>query len=136
MSEVLRGNLTQLPLLDILRLLSVRGQTGRLELEDGSHTGEIYLIDGNLVHAVIGSQVGEVAIYTLMGWMQGAFNFVPDVVAPEDSLTTATEQLLLEGARRVEEWEDIKKAIPSTGRLCGQSRRGSSVHRIKRHAAR
>lgn len=114
MSEVLRGNLTQLPLLDILSLLSSRGQTGRLELKNGAQTGEIYLIDGNLVHAEIGPHVGEVAIYTLMGWLQGDFNFEPDAVAPEDSLTTTTEQLLLDGARRVEEWGDIKKVIPST----------------------
>ena len=125
MSEVLRGNLIQLPLLDILRLLSLRGQTGRLELENGSQTGEIYLVDGSLVHAVIGAQVGEAAIYTLMGWLQGDFNFVPDADAPEESLTTATEQILLEGSRRIEEWGDIKKVIPSTNVVFKFSTSGS-----------
>jgi hypothetical protein len=114
MSEVLRGNLTKLPLLDILSLLSLRRQTGRLELENGSQSGEIYLTDGNLVHSVTGAQEGEAAIYTMMSWLQGDFNFIPDADAPEESITTHTEQLLLEGARRVEEWADIKKAIPST----------------------
>ncbi|MCK4897395.1 MAG: DUF4388 domain-containing protein [Anaerolineales bacterium] len=125
MSEVLRGNLIQLPLLDILSLLSVRGQTGRLELENGSQTGEIYLNDGNLVHAVTGAHMGEAAIYTLMGWLQGDFNFVPDAAAPEESLTASTEQLLLEGSRRIEEWGDIKKVIPSTNVVFKFSSSGS-----------
>jgi len=113
MPEVLRGNLAQLPLLDILKLLSSGGQTGQLDLSDGANTGEIYLQDGNLVHAVTGAQVGEAAIYALMGWLQGDFTFLPDVAVPEDSVTTATEQLLLEAARWVEEWGDIKRIIPS-----------------------
>jgi hypothetical protein len=125
MSDVFRGNLIQIPLLDILRLLSLRGQTGRLELENGSHHGEIYLIDGHLVHAVIDAQVGDAAIYTLMDWLQGDFNFVPDAAAPEESLTSNTEQLLLEGARRVKEWEDIKKVIPSTNVVFKLSTSGS-----------
>lgn len=114
MPEVLSGNLAQLPLLEILKLLSSEGQTGRLNLSDGPNTGEIYLGDGSLAHAVTGAQIGETAVYTLMGWLQGDFSFVPDIAAPEDSVTTATEQLLLEGARRVKEWGDIKKVIPAT----------------------
>jgi hypothetical protein len=112
--------------LDILKLLSSGGQTGRLDLSDGANTGEIYLRDGNLVHAVTGAQMGEAAFYTLMGWLQGDFNFVPNVAAPEDSVTTATEQLLLEGARQVEEWGDIKKVIPSTDVVFKLSPTGSA----------
>jgi hypothetical protein len=126
MPEVLRGNLAQLSLLEILKLLSSEGQSGRLDLSDGATSGEIFLQDGNLVHAVTGAHMGEGAIYTLMGWLQGDFSFVPDVTAPEDSVTTATEQLLLEGARRVEEWGDIKKVIPSTDVVFKLSPTGSS----------
>jgi hypothetical protein len=126
MPEVLRGNLTQLPLLDILKLLSLGGQTGRLDLLDGANSGEIYLRDGNLVHAETSTQMGEAALYMLMGWLQGDFRFVPDVAASEDSVTTATEQLLLEGARQVEEWEDIKKVIPSTKVIFKLSPTGSA----------
>jgi hypothetical protein len=81
MPEVLSGNLAQLPLLEILKLLSSEGQTGRLDLSDGANTGEIYLGDGSLAHAVTGAQIGETAVYTLMGWLQGDFSFVPDVAA-------------------------------------------------------
>lgn len=126
MPETLRGNLTQLSLLDILKLLSSGGQTGRLDLSDGAHSGEIYLRDGNLVHSVTGAQMGEAALYTLLAWLHGDFRFVPDVAAPEDSVTMATEQLLLEGARQVEEWGDIKKVIPSSDIVFKLSPTGSA----------
>ncbi|TKJ31276.1 MAG: hypothetical protein CEE40_01860 [Chloroflexi bacterium B3_Chlor] len=114
MPEALSGNLAQLPLLEILKLLSSEGQTGRLSLSNGASKGEIFLREGNVVHAASGEHISEEAVYSLMGWLQGGFRFVPDVGAPEESVTTPTEQVLLEGARRVQQWGEIKKVIPST----------------------
>ena len=114
MPEVLSGNLAQLPLLEIVKLLSSEGQTGRLSLSNGASKGEIFLREGNVVHAASGEHISEEAVYSLMGWLQGGFRFIPDVAAPEESVTTPTEQVLLEGARRVQEWGEIKIVIPST----------------------
>jgi len=125
MPKVLTGNLAQLSLVDILKLLSSGRQAGRLDLTAGSNSGEIYLQDGAIVHAVSGVQVGEEAIYTLMGWLEGDFNFVAGPAPPEQSVTIPTEQLLLEGARKVEEWGDIKSMIPSTSVIFRLSPSGS-----------
>lgn len=113
MPEVLSGNLAHLPLLEILRLLSSQGQTGRLSLSNGAIKGEIFLRKGNVVHAASGEHISEEAVYSLMGWLQGDFRFIPEVAAPEESLTTPMERLLLEGASRVQEWGEIKGVIPS-----------------------
>ncbi len=40
MAEVLRGNLAQLSLLDILRMLSLGNRSGRLDLRQGRKSGE------------------------------------------------------------------------------------------------
>lgn len=114
MAEVLRGNLAQLSLLDILRMLSSGSRTGRLDVRQGAKTGEVYLQRGIIVHAVTGTQMGEKGVYTLMGWLEGEFSFTPDVEAPERSIETTTEQLLLEASRQAEQWEDIKDVISST----------------------
>lgn len=114
MPEVLTGNLEQLPLIDILRMLSSSERTGRLDLEQIGNSGEIYLDQGSLVHAATANQIGEQAVYTMMGWMDGEFSFAPDVDAPEESIELATEQILLEAARKMEEWKDIKEMIPSS----------------------
>src|SRR3989440_1159199 len=56
----------------------------------------------------------EEAVYYLFTWTQGTFNFEADV-RPErqDFLVSINpESLLLEGARRVDEWSLIEKKIP------------------------
>ncbi len=69
MVEVLKGNLAQLSLLDIIKMFNAGRRTGRLDIHQGSKTGEIYLQNGNLVHAVTGTQLGEAGLYTLLGWL-------------------------------------------------------------------
>jgi len=57
----------------------------------------------------------EESVYYLFTWTQGTFNFEADV-RPErqDFLVSINpESLLLEGARRVDEWSLIEKKIPS-----------------------
>ena len=57
----------------------------------------------------------EEAVYSLFGWSTGTFSFesqvTPDVDGPLDRISP--ESLLLEGARRVDEWSLIEKKIPS-----------------------
>ncbi len=57
----------------------------------------------------------EEAVYHLFTWVQGTFNFEAGV-KPEQQVFTVSinpESLLLEGARRVDEWSQIEKKIPS-----------------------
>jgi tetratricopeptide (TPR) repeat protein len=57
----------------------------------------------------------EEAVYHLFTWSQGTFNFEAGV-RPEQQVFTVSinpESLLLEGARRVDEWSQIEKKIPS-----------------------
>lgn len=58
----------------------------------------------------------EEAVYTLFNWTSGTFSFEPGVRPPEgavDRVRIAPDALLLEGARRVDEWSLIEKKIPS-----------------------
>ena len=80
--------------------------------------GELLVAQGAIsrdaLHEQIRTQIEE-AVYFLFTWMQGTFNFESDV-APEEQdflLSINPESLLLEGARRVDEWSLIEKKIPS-----------------------
>lgn len=57
----------------------------------------------------------EEAVYFLFTWTRGTFNFEADVLPEgQDVLASINPQsLLLEGARRVDEWSLIAKKIPS-----------------------
>ncbi len=57
----------------------------------------------------------EEAVYSLFSWSQGSFYFEADQ-RPEDGTVLVSlnpENLLLEGARRVDEWSLIEQKIPS-----------------------
>jgi len=57
----------------------------------------------------------EEAIYHLFTWTQGTFQFEPDVRPDPHALLVSInpENVLLEGARRIDEWSLIEKKIPS-----------------------
>jgi hypothetical protein len=126
MPEMLGGNLAQVPLVDVLKLLTSSGQTGLLRVADAATTGEIFVQEGNLVHAVSEGQMGERAVYALMAWQRGSFSFAPGVTAPESSITMPTDRLLDEGSRHAREWREIKRVIPSGDVVFRLSASGSS----------
>ena len=80
--------------------------------------GELLVAQGAVtreaLHAQIRTQIEE-AVYYLFTWTHGTFNFEAEVQPEEQDLLVAInpESLLLEGARRVDEWSLIEKKISS-----------------------
>ena len=66
------------------------------------------------LHRYIRMQIEE-AVYYLFTWSQGTFSFEADVRPDEHDMLVSInpESLLLEGARRVDEWSLIAKKVPS-----------------------
>jgi len=80
--------------------------------------GELLMQAGALSREDLARQIRvqiEEAVYYLFTWTQGTFNFEVDVrPESEDFLVSiGPEALLLEGARRVDEWSLVEKKIPS-----------------------
>src|SRR5262245_51062761 len=109
-----QGSLKELPLPDIIQLVSVSGKTGVFTLKNGTEAGYIYLQDGQIVHAQVGDLAGEEAVYDLAIWPQGEFVFTPGQPAPSSSIQKSNTNLLMEAARRIDEWQVLSKRIPST----------------------
>ena len=66
------------------------------------------------LHRQIKVQIEE-AVFFLFTWTAGTFNFEADIRPEEQDLLVSInpESLLLEGARRVDEWSLIEKKVPS-----------------------
>ncbi|MEM7048729.1 MAG: DUF4388 domain-containing protein [Acidobacteriota bacterium] len=110
-----QGSLTELPLPDIIQLVSVSGKTGIFSLTRGGHPpGEIFLRGGQIVHATVGDIQGEEAIYELAIWPEGDFLFTPGKESAFTSVRKSNTNLLMEAARRIDEWQILSKKIPST----------------------
>ncbi|MFN7974043.1 MAG: DUF4388 domain-containing protein [Acidobacteriota bacterium] len=109
-----QGSLKELRLPDIIQLVSVTGKTGAFHLKRESEAGRIWLQKGEIVHAELRELRGENALYALAIWADGAFNFFPDEAAPERTITKSNTNLLMESARRLDEWKILQRKVPNT----------------------
>jgi len=87
--------------------------------EKGKRLGEILVeieaLSEEDLHKYIKMQIEE-AVYHLFAWTQGSFHFDTDQSPEEDGIYLVSippEALLMEGARRVDEWSQVEKKIPS-----------------------
>jgi len=85
----------------------------------GKRLGEVLVETGSIsqeeLQKYIQLQIEE-AVYHLFTWVQGSFHFDTDQMPDEEGLylvSIPAEALLMEGARRVDEWSLVEKKIPS-----------------------
>ncbi len=98
---------------DLSKAMEEQSREGKKRL------GEILVSQGALsqeeVEKWITVQIEE-AVYHLFTWNQGSFHFNPDERPDENQVFLVSlnaDGLLMEGARRVDEWSLIEKKIPS-----------------------
>src|SRR4029450_6521362 len=108
-----QGSLAELHLPDIIQLVSVSGKTGVFHLVDGHLKGQIYLQEGRIVHATLDEVTGEEAVYALAIWNKGDFKFEPAPPSEIKTISKSNTNLLMEAARRLDEWRVLSKKIPS-----------------------
>jgi tetratricopeptide (TPR) repeat protein len=104
-SLVKRGHITKEQLDDALRQ-QVR--------QPGRRVGELLVDAGVVTRAVVEKELRvlvEEAVYSLFTWVQGIWTFEPDVHPDGRQLTVPInpESLLMEGARRVDEWSLVER---------------------------
>ncbi len=108
-----QGSLAELHLPDIIQLVSVSGKTGVFHLTDAAHRGDIWLHEGRIVHAETEDLSGEEAVYALAIWRAGEFRFEAAAASPRQTIQKSNTNLLMEAARRLDEWRVLSKKIPS-----------------------
>jgi len=113
-APTLEGSLEELSLPDVLQMLSIGAKTGALWLGQDALEGRIYLRGGEVVHAELDAAEGEDAAYTMAAWSRGRFRFEPGREAPSRTIQKSNTALLMEAARRFDEWKRISRKVPST----------------------
>lgn len=88
---------------------------------DRRRLGEILVAIGALTPRDIERQVRfqiEEVVFEMMSWHEGFFSFTEETVTDvptEAGVRIPTEALLMEGARRIDEWSRIEKRVPHLG---------------------
>ena len=88
---------------------------------DRRRLGEILVDLGVLTRRDVERQVRfqvEEVVFEIMGWREGYFSFNEGSTAeprPDTQVRIPTEAVLMEGARRIDEWSRIERQIPHLG---------------------
>jgi len=95
-----------------------RARAAQAQRNDGKRLGELLVEAGCLTWRELERQVRlqiEAVVFELMSWQEGFFSFVEgdaSDVTTEAVARISTESLLMEGARRIDEWARIAHKIP------------------------
>ncbi len=97
---------------DLSAAMAKQGQTG------GKKLGELLVEGGSLTEEELVKYISiqiEEAVYHIFHWDEGSFQFQADVMPDEGvvRVSVRVDALLMEGARRVDEWGLIEKKISS-----------------------
>jgi DNA-binding response OmpR family regulator len=104
----LRGDLAQIGLSSLLILVEMERKTGLLQLRApaAGPTAQVLVREGKVVHARLDGRdepVDAACVYHLLTWAAGEFEFTACLVEGDDRIDASTTQLLMEGARLVDE---------------------------------
>ncbi len=109
----IQGKLSRVPLVDILQMLHINKNEGELNLTKGDLQGAVYVKDGEIYNAVCGKAEREKALFRLLTWKEGIFEFRPLRLTLERKIQSRTDHLLMEAMRQLDELENSKDKFPS-----------------------
>ncbi len=112
MAEIFLNDLSQVRFFDVLKPLLMGKKTGLLSIK-GKESAELFLEMGAIVHARVGRTLGEDAFNLIMSLRDGKCSFDSEILPPERTIPISTEQLLLNWSYRKQEWEKVRKVVPS-----------------------
>ncbi|GAK51753.1 response regulator [Candidatus Moduliflexus flocculans] len=109
----LKGNLEQMHLPEVIQTLSMNQKTGGLKINSGNRSGKIYFENGEVIQALLGQIKGEEALYRILVWDEGTFEFDTSDAPALPPIGKTTTSLLMEGFEERDEFFKYKKAMPS-----------------------
>jgi pSer/pThr/pTyr-binding forkhead associated (FHA) protein len=113
------GVIEEIPLPDLLQLLSTSRKSGVLTINNGVSIGKIYLRKGSIYFATINDDFGvspQKAIYRMLTWATGTFELEPSVeMQVMEEIQESTEALLMEGVRQLDEFRNLQRQLPPLG---------------------
>ena len=113
------GVIEEIPLPDLLQLLSTSRKSGVLVVSAGGLVGKIYFRKGQVYFAAIDDDYAispQKAIYRMLTWQTGTFELEPSVeMQVMEEIRESTEALLMDGVRQLDEMKQLEDALPPFG---------------------
>lgn len=96
------GNLRDLKLPNLIQLNCMERNTAKLTIDYAGKYGTIYFQDGQIVHAEFDPDLGEKALFRLLGLVEGKFKVESGVRPPLVTINTHWNNLLLDGLHQLD----------------------------------
>lgn len=100
---VLRGSLLQMNVIDLVQSLEMGRKSCALTLTRQDDRCELYIVEGQVTHAVYGSLTGDQAVFAVLRWTEGSFEIDFEFKSTRQTTTLNTQGLLMEGLRLLDE---------------------------------
>jgi CheY-like chemotaxis protein len=100
---VVRGNLSQMNVIDLMQSLEMGRKSCQLSLSNAGEKCEVFFVEGQVKHATHGSLVGDEAVFKVLRWTGGNFELNFEGKTDKETTQLNTQGLLMEGLRLLDE---------------------------------
>ncbi|MGD0988846.1 MAG: response regulator [Candidatus Sulfotelmatobacter sp.] len=100
---VVRGNLSQMNVIDLMQSLEMGRKSCQLKLSNAGEKCEVFFVEGQVKHATYGSLVGDQAVFKVLRWTGGNFELNFEGKTDQETTQLNTQGLLMEGLRLLDE---------------------------------
>jgi len=100
------GSLEDMSFTDMIQIVCAGGKSMEIQLTHEGEKGEVFVRNGDVIHAAVDDETGEEAFYELMGWSTGGFSANRCDEFLEETIQSSLMSLLMEGSRRADEAAD------------------------------
>jgi CheY-like chemotaxis protein len=100
---VVRGNLSQMNVIDLMQSLEMGRKSCQLKLNNEGEKCEVFFSEGQVKHATYGSLVGDQAVFKVLRWTGGNFELNFEGKTDQETTQLNTQGLLMEGLRLLDE---------------------------------
>ncbi len=100
---VVRGNLSQMNVIDLMQSLEMGRKSCQLSLSNDADKCEVFFVEGQVKHATYGSLVGDPAVFKVLRWTGGNFQINFEGKTDKETTQLNTQGLLMEGLRLLDE---------------------------------
>jgi CheY-like chemotaxis protein len=100
---VVRGNLSQMNVIDLMQSLEMGRKSCQLKLNQGSDKCEVFFVEGQVKHATYGALTGDEAVFKVLRWTGGNFELNFEGKTDQETTKLNTQGLLMEGLRLLDE---------------------------------
>jgi hypothetical protein len=96
---VVRGNLSQMNVIDLMQSLEMGRKSCQLKLNNEGDKCEVFFAEGQVKHATYGSLTGDQAVFKVLRWTGGNFELNFEGKTDQETTQLNTQGLLMEGLR-------------------------------------